>query len=81
VASLVELLGVERQAETDGGAGVELGAVGKGRDTAVVDLGLQKQSVLFVSEQPNVYGILTLAKLRGSSLYLLASSRPEALLA
>lgn len=40
VAGLVELVGVERETETNGGAGVELGAVSKGGDTAVVDLGL-----------------------------------------
>jgi len=45
VAGLVELLGVERETETDGGPGVELGAVGEGRDTAVVDLGLCSTSV------------------------------------
>jgi hypothetical protein len=40
VASLVELGGVEGEAEAEGGAGVELSAVGKGGDTAVVDLDL-----------------------------------------
>lgn len=40
VAGLVELGGVERKAEAEGGASVELGAVGEGSDTAVVDLGL-----------------------------------------
>jgi hypothetical protein len=40
VASLVELGGVEGQAEAESGAGVELGAVSKGGDTAVVDLDL-----------------------------------------
>lgn len=45
VAGLVELGGVEGKTEAEGGAGVELGAVGKGGDTAVVDLDLW----LFVS--------------------------------
>lgn len=40
VAGLVELGGVEGETEAEGGAGVELGAVGKGGDTAVVDLDL-----------------------------------------
>lgn len=40
MASLIELLGVEREAETDGGTSVELGGVGKGGNTAVVDLDL-----------------------------------------
>lgn len=40
VASLVELVGVERETNTEGGASVELGVVGKGSNTAVVDLGL-----------------------------------------
>lgn len=40
MAGLVELGGVERKAEAEGGASVQLGAVGKGSDTAVIDLGL-----------------------------------------
>ena len=40
VAGLVELGGVEGETEAEGGASVELGAVGKGGDTAVVDLDL-----------------------------------------
>ena len=40
VAGLVELGGVERKAEAKRGASVELGAVGEGSNTAVVDLGL-----------------------------------------
>ena len=40
VAGLVELGGVEGKTEAEGGAGVELGAVGKGGDTTVVDLDL-----------------------------------------
>ena len=40
MAGLVELGGVEGKTEAEGGAGVELGAVGEGRDAAVVDLGL-----------------------------------------
>lgn len=40
MASLVELGGVEGKTEAEGGAGVELGAVGKGGDTTVVDLDL-----------------------------------------
>lgn len=40
VAGLVELGGVEGETEAEGGAGVELGAVGEGGDTAVVDLDL-----------------------------------------
>jgi hypothetical protein len=40
VAGLVELGGVEGETEAEGGASVELGAVGKSGDTAVVDLDL-----------------------------------------
>ena len=40
VASLVELGGVKGETEAEGGAGVELGAVGESGDTTVVDLGL-----------------------------------------
>jgi hypothetical protein len=46
VAGLVELGGVEGETEAEGGAGVELGAVGKGGDTAVVDLDLDFVSML-----------------------------------
>lgn len=40
MASLVELVGIKGETEAEGGASVELGAVGEGSDTAVVDLGL-----------------------------------------
>ena len=40
MAGLVELGGVEGETEAEGGASVELGAVGKSGDTAVVDLDL-----------------------------------------
>lgn len=40
MTGLVELGGVKGQTKAEGGAGVELGAVGKGSDTAVVDLDL-----------------------------------------
>lgn len=46
MAGLVELGGVEGEAEAEGGAGVELGAVGERGDAAVVDLDL-----LFVCSQ------------------------------
>ena len=83
VAGLVELLGVEREAEADGGAGVELGAVRESRDAAVVDLDLhithtRRQSRVLQPRGQDSWGGLTLAKLSGSSLYLLASSKPLA---
>lgn len=40
MAGLVELLGVEGSADTEGEALVDLRVVGEGRNTAVVDLGL-----------------------------------------
>lgn len=40
MAGLVELGGVERETETKSGARVDLGVVGKGSNTTVVDLGL-----------------------------------------
>ena len=40
VCGLVEILGVERGAETEGHAGAELDVVCEGGDAAVVDLGL-----------------------------------------
>lgn len=40
MASLVELLGIERSANAEGEALVDLGVVCKGENTAVADLGL-----------------------------------------
>jgi hypothetical protein len=40
VASLIELLGVQRSSNAEGEALVDLGVVCKGKDAAVVDLGL-----------------------------------------
>ena len=51
MAGLVELGGVEGEAEAKGGAGVELGAVGKSGDTAVVDLDLWVEIVLVFSSK------------------------------
>jgi hypothetical protein len=83
VASLVELGGVEGQTEAESGAGVELGAVGKGGDTAVVDLDLWVIGLVGCKmeseESHGMRGQHTLAKVRGSSLYLEASSRPAGL--
>lgn len=82
VSGLVELVGVERKTEAKGGAGVELGVVGEGSDTAVVDLGLRSAPLLISTLDNQVIGknatgsVRTLAKDRGSSLYLVASSRP-----
>lgn len=72
VAGIVELGGVERQTEAESGARVELGAVGKGRNTTVIDLGLQEMSASYLNREARP----TFAKLRGSSLYLEATSRP-----
>ena len=40
MAGLVELLGVEGDANAEGEALVDLGVVGQGEETAVIDLGL-----------------------------------------
>lgn len=40
VAGLVQLLGIERAANTKGQAAVDLGVVGQGSNAEVVDLGL-----------------------------------------
>lgn len=40
VAGLVQLLGIERAANTESQTGVDLGVVGEGRNAEVVDLGL-----------------------------------------
>lgn len=75
VASLVELGSVKRETETESGATVELGVVGKGSNTAVVDLGLWfVVCQLTVFCRLDIFLILTLAKETGSSLYLLATS-------
>jgi hypothetical protein len=81
VAGLVELGGVEGETEAEGGAGVELGAVGKGGDTAVVDLDLLAILLVDCGGTMDFQSgdRLTLAKVRGSSLYLEATSRPEGL--
>lgn len=44
VTSFIERFGVERKTKADGGAGVELGAVGESCNAAVVDLGLSNTS-------------------------------------
>jgi hypothetical protein len=46
VASLIELLRVEREAETEGEALVDLCVVAEGEDTAVVDLGLGERHIV-----------------------------------
>ena len=76
MASLVQLVGIKRQAETESGARVDLGVVGQSGDTTVVELDLKggRMSITSYINQ------LTLAKDRGSSLYLLATSRPTELL-
>jgi hypothetical protein len=83
VAGLVELGSVEGKTKAEGGAGVELGAVGKGGDTAVVDLDLGVLGLVGCKmeseESHEMRGQHTLAKVRGSSLYLEASSRPAGL--
>ena len=75
VAGLVQLLGIERAANTESQTRVDLGVVGEGRNAEVVDLGL---SIGLVSQSLNdLQGPMrTLAKEAGSSLYLAASSRP-----
>lgn len=78
VASLVELVRVERQTQTEGGAAVDLGVVGQSCDSAVVDFDLDCQ----FSRTVSIYTtdrIRTFANDTGSSLYLLASSRPTSL--
>ena len=44
VAGLVELLGIERAANAEGQTAVDLGVVGEGSNTEVVDLGLRTVS-------------------------------------
>ena len=79
VASLVELGGVKGETEAEGGAGVELGAVGKGGDTTVVDLDLQRVSLVSNEKYGRKMRVRTLAKETGSMRYLLATSRPTVL--
>jgi hypothetical protein len=80
VTGLVELGGVEGKAEAEGGASVELGAVGKGGNTAVVDLDLWVNMLVKWNKlKQQILRKHTLAKVRGSSLYLEASSRPAGL--
>lgn len=48
MASLVQLGGIEGEAQAESGAGVELGAIGEGGNTAIVDLGLQEMLIDYV---------------------------------
>lgn len=45
MAGLVELLGIERATDAKGQAAVDLGVVGEGSNTEVVDLGLEGFSI------------------------------------
>ena len=80
MGSLVELLGVERTAETQGDALAEENVVGEGSNTTVVDLDLYFGTL--VSRKPLFVAnsiLRTLVKETGSMRYLLATSRPTAL--
>lgn len=74
VASLVELLGIERAANAESQSAVDLGVVRERGNAEVVDLGLF--CVKFQSSPITEGPSRTLAKEAGSSLYLAASSRP-----
>jgi len=79
VGGLVELLGIEGGAESEGDTGAEENVVGKGSDTTVVDLDLLIHVLEIILQwQNDGSGELTLAKETGSSLYLLATSSPTA---
>lgn len=71
--ALVELLSVEGGTKAKGDAGAEEHVVGNSGHTAVVDLSLMEK----ISLQPPKSRVhVTLAKERGSILYLLATSNP-----
>lgn len=70
---LLEILGVERGAETQSDTGAELDVVSESGDTLVVDLGL---CPLLAYIAPWNIRRRTLAKEVGSNLYLVATSRP-----
>jgi hypothetical protein len=76
VAGLVQLLGIERATNTEGQTAVDLGVVGEGSNSKVVDLGLYGISMNALVHTRDHH---TLAKDAGSSLYLAASSRPTLL--
>jgi hypothetical protein len=84
VGSLVELLGIEGAAETQGDTLAEEDVVGESGDTAVVDLDLlaqgTHQSATCSNHETRVLNQKqTLAKETGSMRYLLATSRPTVL--
>jgi hypothetical protein len=84
VAGLVELLGVEGDADAEGEALVDLGVVGEREEATVVDLGLLSSiSIMCLKEDPPVWQDMwlnerTLANDAGSILYLDAISTPTA---
>lgn len=73
VGSLVEFLGVEGSTETKSDTSAELDVVGKGSKTLIVDLGLFSR---VSRKRDRMVGKPTFAKEVGSSLYLVATSRP-----
>lgn len=83
VAGLVELLGVEGDADAEGEALIDLGVVREGEEAAVVDLGLDISiSLAFPSPRTPYHRVgtskPTLANDAGSILYLDAISTPTA---
>lgn len=57
MAGLIELLGIERTANTESQAAVDLGVVGEGSNAEVVDLGLQFVSLTII-HSPEKYTYL-----------------------
>lgn len=79
MGGLIELLGIEGGAESEGDTGAEENVVGESSDTTVVDLDLFISYIRNRSSMANGGSReLTLAKETGSSLYLLATSSPTA---
>lgn len=78
VRGLVELLGVERQAETEREAWAQQRVVGERSNAAVVYLGLKNGPVSY-DHRVDPRDSLTFTNEDGSRRYLLATSRPTLL--
>lgn len=78
VGGLVQVLGIKGSTKAEGDTRAQQNVVSQGGNTTVIDLGLYGNRVSLPCKGPFAQQ-LTLAKEEGSSLYLLATSRPTEL--
>lgn len=79
MGSLVEVLGIKGSTKAEGDTRAEENVVSQGGNTTVVDLGLMRVNYISYCFLDIIRKRHTLAKEEGSSLYLLATSRPTEL--